>query len=151
MGQQINAVPDPIINSPYEEPKHHWHIEEGKDPEKRSGRRPASYFLRVPERAGRGRRAADQAAMFDEALKGNEDRLDLANLFRQRGQERRDRQYQGATTVKLESIDLCRAPDRLQPLFYAQLEAAETVIFLVEGPADLLQGVDVSTDEPGPA
>jgi hypothetical protein len=41
--------------------------------------------------------------------------------------------------------------DRAQPLFYAQLEAAETVIFLVEGPADLRQGVQVPMDDPGPA
>ena len=34
-----------------------------------------------------------------------------------------------------------RAEDRAQPLFYVQLDAAETVIFLTEGPADLRQGV----------
>ena len=39
MAQQINAVENPIINSPYEEPKHHWHIEEGKQPHKQDGRR----------------------------------------------------------------------------------------------------------------
>jgi len=37
-------VPEPIINSPFDEPKQHWHIEEGKDPELRPGRRPAMYF-----------------------------------------------------------------------------------------------------------
>ena len=87
--------------------------------------------------------------MFDEDLKGNEYLLDLANLLRQRVQEWRDRDYQGATKVTRELIDLWRAPDRAQPLFYAQLEAAETVIFLVEGPADLLQGIQVPPDEPG--
>ena len=51
MAQQINAVENPIINSPYEEPGQHWHIEEGKSPRRQEGRRPASYFLRVPERA----------------------------------------------------------------------------------------------------
>ena len=55
---QINAVENPIINSPYDEPRQHWHIEEGKPPRKQTGRRPASYFLRVPERAARGRRDA---------------------------------------------------------------------------------------------
>jgi hypothetical protein len=39
----------------------------------------------------------------------------------------------------------------VQPLFYAQLEAAETLIFLVEGPADLRQGIQVPMDEPGTA
>jgi type III restriction enzyme len=151
MATQINAVANPIINSPYEEPAHHWHIEEGRQPLKRAGRRPASYFLRVPEGAGRGRRSADQQQMFEEDLKGNEYLLDLANLLRQRVQEWRERGYQGATKVSRELIDLWRTPDRAQPLFYAQLEAVETVIFLVEGPPDLLQGVQVPSDEPGAA
>ena len=86
MAQQINAVENPIINSPYEAPQQHWHIEEGKQPQKRPGRRPASYFLRVPERAARGRRAADQMALIDEDVKGSEYLLDLANLLRQRVQ-----------------------------------------------------------------
>jgi type III restriction enzyme len=42
-------VPEPIINSPFDEPKQHWHIEEGKDPELRPGRRPAMYFYRDPK------------------------------------------------------------------------------------------------------
>jgi type III restriction enzyme len=151
MASQINAVANPIINLPYEAPRKHWHIEEGKSPLLQDGRRLASYFLRVPEGAARGRRDATQAAMFDEDLKGNEYLLDLANWLRQRVQEWRDRQYQGATKITRELIDLWRAPDRAHPLFYAQLEAAETVIFLVEGPADLLQGTTVPMDEPGPA
>jgi type III restriction enzyme len=148
---QINAITDPIINSPYKEPKHHWHIEEGKEPHIEPGRRPASYFLRVAERAARGRRMAAQVEMFDEDIKGNEYLLDLANLLRKRVEGWRKREYQGATKVTRELIDLWRSFDRSQPLFYAQLEAAETVIFLLEGPADLLQGVNVPIDAPSPA
>ncbi len=40
---------EPIINSPFDEAKQHWHIEEGKDPELRPGRRPAMYFYRDPK------------------------------------------------------------------------------------------------------
>jgi len=151
MATQINAVENPIINSPYEVPQQHWQIEEGKAPVKQPGRRPASYFLRVPERAARGRRAGNQGEIFDEDIKGSEYLLDLANLLRQRVQDWRDRGYQGATKVTLELIELWRAPDREQRLFYAQLEAAETVLFLVEGSPDLLQGIHVPADEPGPA
>jgi type III restriction enzyme len=148
---QINAVANPIINSPYEEPNQHWHIEEGQQPRPESGRRHASYFLRVPEGAARGRRSRSQAEMFDEDLKGKEYLLDLANLLRKRLQEWRQREYQGATKITRELIEHWRAPDREQPLFYAQLEAAETAIFLAEGPPDLLQGIQVPTDEPGAA
>lgn len=148
---QINTVENPIINSPYDEPGQHWHIEEGKAPQKRPGRRPASYFLRVPEGAARGRRAAGQAEMFAEDAKGSEYLLTLANLLRQRVHEWRQRNYQGATKVTRELLDLWCAPDRAQPLFYAQIEAVETVIFLVEGPPDLKQGIEVPLDAPGPA
>src|SRR5262245_23257207 len=113
MATQINAVAEPTINSPYEEPKHHWHIEQGKNPQIQPGRRLASYFFRVPERAARGRRGRDQGEMFEEDLKGNEYLLDLANLLRQRVQDWRNREYEGATRVTRELIDLWRAPGRV--------------------------------------
>ncbi|WP_405243683.1 BPTD_3080 family restriction endonuclease [Lentisalinibacter salinarum] len=147
---QINAVKNPIINSPYEEPQKHWHIEEGKAPIEREGRRPASYFFRVPESAGRGRVAREQEELFDAEAKGEEYLLDNANLLRQRVKEWQERGYPGATRTTRELIDLWRGKDRAQPLFFAQLEAAETIIFLVEGPIDLQQGIIIPEDEPGP-
>lgn len=146
---QINAVEAPIINSPYVEPAHHWHIEVAKQPEKRPGRRMASYFFRVPEKSKRGKAGKGQTAMFEESAKGQEYLLDLANLIRQRLKDWRARDYAGATKVTRELLDLWHSPDRAQRLFFAQLEAVETVIFLVEGPDDLKQGVNVPSDEPG--
>lgn len=150
---QINTVANPIINSPYREPDHYWLIREGVSPEKAAGRRPASYFFRVPDRAARGPRrgAAPQAVMFDDVSKGQEVLLDTANLLRQRVKEWREkREYEGATRITRELLELWNSPDRREPMFYAQKEAAETVIFLVEGPADLKQGIRVPADEPGP-
>jgi type III restriction enzyme len=146
---QINAVEAPIINSPYDEPANHWHIEVAKQPEKRPGRRLASYFFRVPERAARGRKVKGQQSLLDDASKGEEYLLDLANLIRQRLKDWRARDYAGATKVTRELLELWRSPDRAQRLFFAQLEAVETVLFLVEGPDDLKQGVNVPGDEPG--
>jgi len=42
-------VPEPILNSPYDEPAEHWNIEGGTSPERRPGRRPAGYFYRDPK------------------------------------------------------------------------------------------------------
>jgi hypothetical protein len=42
-------VPQPILNSPFEEPKEHWHIVEGEEPEQRPGRRPVMDFYRDPK------------------------------------------------------------------------------------------------------
>src|SRR6185437_11313408 len=86
---------------------------------------------------------------FDDAAKGQEYLLDLANLLRQRVADWRTRDYEGATKTTRELLALWRSPDRRQRLFFAQLEAAETVLFLVEGPDDLKQGIRVPLDEPG--
>jgi type III restriction enzyme len=58
-----NEVQNPIINSPFVEPKLHWQIEHGKSPVKAEGRRPASYYYRVPESAGRGRKNKKQLTL----------------------------------------------------------------------------------------
>jgi type III restriction enzyme len=41
-------VPQPIICSPFREPDHHWQLQEGVEPLKAAGRRPAAYFYREP-------------------------------------------------------------------------------------------------------
>ena len=140
----------PIINSPYEEPAFHWHIVRGEPPEKRAGRRLASYFFRVPERAARGRKPKKQVELFEETATGQEYLLDNANLIRQRLADWRGREYDGASRVTRELINLWRSEDRGQRIFFTQIEAAEAVIFLTEGPADLRQGTAIPPDEPGP-
>src|SRR5579863_3866456 len=101
---RINSVENPIINSPYEEPRFHWYIKKDLAPEKRAGRRPASYFLRVPERAARGRVPRDQKEMFDETAIGEEYSLERPNLLRKRLAEWRFRSYEGATKVTKELL-----------------------------------------------
>ena len=146
----INAVENPIINSPYAEPRYHWLIRKGEPPRKQEGRRPASYFFRVPERAARGRKAKEQIELIEEETQGEEYLLPIPNLIRQRLQEWRHRAYDGATRTTRELLALWRSPDRQQRLFFAQLEAAETILFLTEATADLLQGIQIPSDEPGP-
>lgn len=146
---QINHVENPIINSPFEAPKFHWYLEKGRQPEKRDGRRLASYFFRVPERAARGRRAADQPELFTEDLLGEEYPLDIANLIRERLADWEGRGFEGASKVSRELIEHWHDGERTQRLFFAQLEAAKAVIFLNEATPDLLHGIQVPSDEPG--
>ena len=58
-----NEVENPIINSPFREPAFHWQIEKAKQPIKAEGRRPASYFYRVPDSASRGRKNRQQLSL----------------------------------------------------------------------------------------
>ncbi len=84
-------VPEPIICSPYEEPPFHWHLEEGTEPEKRPGRRPAQYYYRSP--------AADTGA--EEAPAGLAVELALVNLVRSRLTQWRTDRYPGWAIERL--------------------------------------------------
>jgi type III restriction enzyme len=151
----VAEVESPIINSPFREPAYHWVIERGKPPVKAEGRRRASYFYRVPEHAGRGRKKKQQAELFDDA-KGEEVELEIVNLIRERVKEWREGSrsggiaYDGASPVTKELLDLWRSSDRMQRLFFAQIEAAETIIFLAEAAEIYRRGLpEIPRDEPG--
>ena len=137
-------VAEPILNSPFEEPAEHWHIVEGEPPERRPGRRPAVYFYRDPQGHGRRRGRHRPRRMPVE--------LELVNLIRERlDQVARPRAIPGVTRTTLELLEWWTRDGRDSRLFFAQLEAAETIIFLTEARADFLQGIDVPRDEPSDA
>lgn len=132
-------VTSPILNSPFEEPKEHWWILDGQPAERRAGRRPAMYSYRLP-----GKDANDSGAILIE--------MKLANLVRERLKAWRElalRGEGGVTRVTMELMNYWRRDGREKSLFFAQLEAAETVIFLTEARGDFLQGINVPRDEPG--
>lgn len=148
-------VETPIINSPFEEPREHWVIRPDEKPRRAEGRRQASYFYRVPEHARAGRAVAEQEEMF-ESGQGEEVPLDLVNTIRARVKQWRDGAlsrgvaYDGASAVTRELLELWRSEDRMQRLFFAQVEAAETIIFLHEAPEPYTRGLNIPRDEPGP-
>ena len=91
-------VDSPIINSPFIEPQYHWQIERGKPPFKAEGRRRASYFYRVPEHAGRGRKKKDQLRLID-TEKGEQVDLDLVNSIRERVRDWRNGIHSGGSSL----------------------------------------------------
>lgn len=133
-----NEVQNPIINSPFTEPKQHWFIEHGKSPSKAQGRRPASYYYRVPESSGRGKKNKKQMSLQGDLAVGEQEDLPIVNWLRKRITEWRSGAitgipYDGASAVTKELLALWTAGSdrRKQRLFFAQIEAAETIIFLV--------------------
>ena len=130
-------VEQPILNGPFDEPTQHWLIEEGKEPEPRPGRRPAGYFYRDPKAPAPEPGAPTRGAWQE---------LELVNLIRERLAQWRELGYPGATRTTLELLRYWRR-EREHPLFFAQIEAAETIIFLAEARSDLLQGIDVPPEE----
>jgi type III restriction enzyme len=61
----------------------------------------------------------------------------------------RQQGYPGVTRTTLELVRYWRRDGRERPLFFTQLEAAETVVFLTEARADFRQGVSIPRDDPG--
>lgn len=151
------AKQSPIICSPFAEPDCHWKVERGQTPFTLPGRRPASYFFRVPERAGRGRANVAQQDLLDKDAVGSLEELAHVNLLRQKLKDWRDgaltgRPYDGVTAVTHELLTLWRSEDRLQRLFFAQIEAAETIIFLAEALPAYRKGLpEIPTDQPNSA
>ena len=58
-------VPEPILNSPFEEPREHWRIRRARRPLRAPGRRLAAYFYRPP--GGDGRRGPERPGNADRA------------------------------------------------------------------------------------
>lgn len=132
-------VPQPILNAPFEEPTQHWHIVEGEAPQCLPGRRPAMYFYRDPK----ARQDLDGEAGAGIAIE-----LKLVNRIRDRLKAWRSQGYPGGSRTTLELLEWWSRDGRERPLFFAQREAAETVIFLTESRADLRQGIPIPRDEP---
>ncbi len=148
-------IEDPIINSPFAEPMFHWSFGSGQQPIKVERRRRASYFYRVPEHVGRGRRKLPQPEIF-ESQKGEEIELELVNVIRDRlrlwrtGSYTGGVPYHGVTRVTRELLEHWHAEGRRQPLFFAQIEAAETIIFIFEASNAYRKGLPgIPRDQPG--
>src|SRR5580704_6353681 len=88
-------VPEPILNSPFEEPAEHWHIVEGETPERRPGRRRAVYYYRDPKA---------RPGVADAGAGGTPVEMELVNLIRERVKAWRSAGYPGVTRTTLELL-----------------------------------------------
>jgi type III restriction enzyme len=132
-------VPPPILNGPFDPPREHWRIEHDKPAVRMPGRRRAGYFYRPPSVPGGGE-AENGAGEWRE--------LELVNLIRERMAKWQADGRPGLTRTSTELIVYWRREGRRDRLFFAQLEAAETIIFLREARQDYLQGINIPLDEP---
>jgi len=123
-------IENPIINSPFIEPSSQFKFgESGITNEVIPGRRPSSYF--IPIAASKKSKTGQQ--MFD--TEWTRDRIE-ENIFINgiRGKVRawRDGGYLGVTPVTLQLLRYWSNPEREKKLFFCQIEALETIIYLTE-------------------
>jgi len=125
-----------IVNSPYDEPKHHWHYHRDtltfslKD-----GRRPAGYVI-----------ASESSKAFDDP--GRFIPIELVNQIRPRVKAWREGGYAGVSGITRRLLEHWRGSERYerQRLFFCQLEAMETLVWLTEGPASERVGIAIPSD-----
>ncbi len=141
-------VDKPIQNSPFAEPTKYWYIREGEAAELRDGRRRAVIFPPHDQKT--------EWDLSDGTLVRSEEypvgyEMVLVNLARERVEAWREQDYPGVTRTSYELLKYWQRDGREtgKRLFFAQLEAAETIIFLKEARADFLQGIQVPREEVG--
>ncbi|MDW8236680.1 MAG: DEAD/DEAH box helicase family protein [Bacteroidia bacterium] len=127
-------VENPILNSPYEEPQRYWAYEEGQ-PKIIEGRRPAGYYLKP-------RTPVPQAALLEEEFVP----LELVNALRTRVKSWKAQNYPGITSITRQLLSHWNRPQRERRLFFCQLEAIETLIWLIEAPPSEKQGLTIPKD-----
>lgn len=125
-----------IINSPFEEPQWHWRYDrETRTFDLAEGRRPAGYVVASGES-----RAFDDPGIFVE--------IPLVNRIRPRVAAWRDAGYPGISSITKRLLDHWRDPEEFDSrrFFFCQLEAVETLIWLLESPAAERVGIEIPGD-----
>ncbi len=127
-----------IVNSPYEEPRRYWkYRRETKDFVRVEGeRRPAGYYIATP-----GSKQFDDPGLFQQ--------LPLVNIIRGRVRTWRAANYPGVTGTTRRLLEHWNDPEARpsnRQLFFCQLEAIETLIWLAEAAPSDVQGIVVEGD-----
>ncbi|RJP32398.1 MAG: restriction endonuclease subunit R [Candidatus Omnitrophota bacterium] len=124
------VIENPIINSPFAEPQRHFKFdEEGITNEIIESRRISSYFIPVP----RAKKKGLQQTLFEtewtqERVREN----DFINLIRSKVIQWREGGYYGITKTTRRLLEYWKNPEREHRLFFCQIEALETVIYVAE-------------------
>ena len=120
----IQPVENPILCSPYQEPGQHWLYDTRTGiPTKSPGRRPASYWFKN-ERTG----SAQMSLLAEE----ERDDLPLVNALREDVKRWHDSGWENASETTKKLLRHWWREDRSRRLFFCQLEAVETIIYLRE-------------------
>lgn len=124
------VIENPILNSPFSEPSRHFRFDaSGITNEIVTERRISSYFIPIaqPRRRG-GQQLLPATEWTEERIRENE----LINRIRQRVNLWRSGGYAGVTNTTARLLEHWTNPDRERRLFFCQIEAVETVIYLTE-------------------
>ena len=124
------VIENPIINAPFDEPSRHFRFsDEGITDEIVDGRRTSSYFVPI----ARPKKKGSTQLQFD--TEWTQDRIEenkLVNDIRRRVTLWRKGGYVGVTPTTARLIAYWTDPNREKKLFFCQIEALETAIYIAE-------------------
>jgi type III restriction enzyme len=132
-GEELSALANPILNSPYDPPEQHFELgHAGPTGKILPGRRASESFIPIPV-SRKGKDAGEQG-MLDFDVTGERRELNsLINDIRREVDLWRARGYPGVTPYSRKLLQhWAPGPHRDEPVLFCQREAAETAIFLVE-------------------
>ena len=131
-------IENPILNSPYYEPSLHYRFtDEGITNEIVEGRRISTYLRPVPQPRGRNKQL--ELNFLDEKPEENRN----VNQLREQVTLWRNGGYQFATATTKRLLEYWRDPSREKRLFFCQIEAVETGIYLAEAAPSIDTGRSV--------
>jgi type III restriction enzyme len=123
-------IQNPVINSPFGEPTRHFEFgDRGITGEIIDGaRRRSSYFVPIPH----GRRQTAQLSLEAEWTKDRLKENEFVNRVREKVEVWRRGHYAGVTATTARLLDYWTHPERDRKLFFCQIEALETAIYVAE-------------------
>jgi len=124
------TIENPIINSPFVEPARHFVMDaDGKvTGEIETRRRPSEFFVPV----ARPRKLSAQLSMDQFSGPTRQQPNEIVNEIRQAVGRWRQQDYPHTTSITRDLLQHWRDEDRERRLFFCQIEAAETAIYLTE-------------------
>lgn len=126
-----NVIENPILNSPYEAPTRYWKFDDdGITDQVQAGRRPSAYFMPIP--AVKRKQAVQAQLEFVEWTKDRIEETRFVNQLRLAVDRWRIEGWPGATATTHLLLEHWNNPERERRLFFCQIEAAETAIWLAE-------------------
>jgi type III restriction enzyme len=127
------VIENPVINSPFDEPKRHFRFsDEGITNEIVEPRRTSSYFIPIAKPKKKGK---DQLYFETEWTQDRIEENKFINQVRARVKQWRDlgdQRFASVTRTTAQLLQYWTRPDRDKKLFFCQIEALETLIYLTE-------------------
>ena len=123
------VIENPVINSPFTEPGRHFRFtDEGITDEIIEERRSSSYFIPIARPKKKGKQLAFDTDWTQDRIEENR----FVNRVRERVRQWRLGGYVGTTATTRHLLEYWNDEERERRLFFCQIEALETAIYITE-------------------